>query len=152
MPKKSIIIGEDVMAEERKSIFRKKAIDRISSPEQLTDYLRVTNPGIWVLLGAVIILLAGLFMWSMVGDLETLSDGVAVVSGGQAQIMVSEGSTEKIEAGMIFRIGGDEYSITAVEKDDYGRTVAFAPIDKADGKYDVSIVTESIHPITFLFS
>jgi hypothetical protein len=53
---------------------------------------------------------------------------------------------------MTVRIGDDEYSIATVESDDYGRTVAYAPIDKTDGKYDVKIVTESIHPIKFLFS
>lgn len=26
-------------------IFRKKSLDRISSPEQLNDYIRVANPG-----------------------------------------------------------------------------------------------------------
>ena len=40
-------------------IFRKKSLDRISSPEQLNDYIRVANPGIWMILAAVIILLAG---------------------------------------------------------------------------------------------
>ena len=50
------------MAEEqKKQIFRKKTLERISSPEQLTDYLHVTNPGIWVLF-AVIILLLGVFL------------------------------------------------------------------------------------------
>ena len=35
------------MSDEMKtSVFRKKTLDRISSPEQLTDYLHVTNPGI----------------------------------------------------------------------------------------------------------
>ena len=52
--------------EGRETIFRQKTIDRISSPEQMTDYLRVTNPGIWVILVAVILLLAGVFAWSMV--------------------------------------------------------------------------------------
>ena len=46
----------------RKSLFRKETLDRISSPEQLTDYLRVTNPGIWVVLAAVILLLAGILV------------------------------------------------------------------------------------------
>ena len=40
------------MAENQSTVFRKKTLDRISSPEQLTDYLRVTNPGIWVALVA----------------------------------------------------------------------------------------------------
>ena len=48
------------MAEqENGTLFRQKTLDRISSPEKLTDYLRVTNPGIWIFLAAVIVLLAG---------------------------------------------------------------------------------------------
>lgn len=38
-----------------------------------------------MILAAVIILLAGLFVWSMVGNLETITDGVAVVKDGQKQ-------------------------------------------------------------------
>ena len=33
-------------------IFRKKSLDRISSPEQLNDYIRMANPGIWMILTA----------------------------------------------------------------------------------------------------
>ncbi|MBR1383628.1 MAG: hypothetical protein IJ555_07460 [Ruminococcus sp.] len=139
------------MAEQNTGIFRKSSMDRISSPEQLTDYLKVTNPGIWVLLAAVIILLGGLFAWSMVGNLETVAEGVAVVENGTAQIMVTDTANSEIASGMTVRIGDDEYSIASVGKDEYGRAVAFAPIDKTDGRYDVKIVTESVHPIKFLF-
>ena len=138
------------MPDNKAGIFRQKSIDRISSPEQLTDYLKVTNPGIWALLAAIILLLGGLFVWSMVDNLETVADGVAVVENGTAQIMVTDSVNGDIASGMTVRIGDDEYSIATVEKDEYGRAVAFAPIDKADGKYDVKIVTESIHPIKFL--
>ena len=41
------------------TIFRKKNIDRISSPEALNDYLRVTTPMVWLILAAVILLLVG---------------------------------------------------------------------------------------------
>lgn len=140
------------MAEQKSNIFRQRSLDRISSPEQLTDYLRVTNPGIWVLLAAIIMLLGGLFAWSMVGRLETLADGVALVENGQAQIMVTDSGNGEIQSGMTVRFGSDEYEITTVEKDDFERTVALAPVNEADGKYDVKIVTESIHPIKFLFS
>ena len=57
------------MADNTQAVFRKKTLDRIASPEQLTDYLRVTNPGIWVILVAVILLLAGVFAWSMIARL-----------------------------------------------------------------------------------
>jgi hypothetical protein len=53
---------------------------------------------------------------------------------------------------MTVRFGSDEYEISAVDPDDYGRCVAYAPVDEADGRYDVKIVTESIHPVKFLFS
>lgn len=140
------------MAEQKSNIFRQRSLDRISSPEQLTDYLRVTNPGVWVLLAAVIMLLGGLFAWSMVGSLETLTDGVALVENGQAQIMVTDSGKGEITSDMTVRIDSDEYEIATVEKDDFGRTVALAPVSEADGKYDVKIVIESIHPIKFLFS
>ena len=139
------------MAEQNTEVFKnKKALERITAPEQLTDYLRVTNPGIWALLTAIICLLIGLCVWSMAGTLETVSDGVAVVENGQALIMATNGTNGEITSGMPVRIGSDEYIISTVEKDDIGRAVAHAPIDKADGKYDCKIVTESIHPIKFL--
>ena len=139
------------MAEQNSGIFRQKALERITTPEQLTDYLRVTNPGIWTLLAAIIILLGGLLVWSTVGTLETLADGVAEVKDNQAIIMVTKNAGNEITSGMTVRIGSENYTISKVEKDDYGRAVAHAPINKADGKYDVKIVTESVHPIQFLF-
>ena len=47
-------------------IYREKSLDRISSPEQLNDYLRVTSPSVWIILAAIILLLAGLLLWSSV--------------------------------------------------------------------------------------
>ena len=55
---------------EQKQIFRKSAIEGISSPEQLNDYIRVTAPGVWVILSASIILLGSLFVWAAFGRVE----------------------------------------------------------------------------------
>ncbi len=140
------------MGEQASGIFRKKALDNIKSPDQLTDYLQVANPGIWVLLAAVIILLGGLFVWSAAGTLETISYGVAEVKEGQAVIMVTENNGKEVASGMTVRIGNDEYEVSKVEKDEYGRSLAYAPVKISDGKYDVRIVTESIHPIQFLLN
>lgn len=139
------------MEEQKTTIFRKKSLDTLSSPEQLYDYLRVTSPGIWSILTAVILLLAGLIAWSMTGNLETIANGVGVVKDHQAQIIVTDTSKGVIRSGMPLRIGADEYEISIVEQDEFGRTVAYAPVNEADGRYDVKIVVESIHPICFLF-
>ena len=55
---------------EQKEIFRKPAIDSLSSPEQLTDYIRVTAPSVWIILTASIILLGSLFVWAASGRVE----------------------------------------------------------------------------------
>lgn len=67
------------MAEEKNSIFRKKAIDRISSPEEMDDYLQVTGPSTWIVLIAIIFLILGFIVWGIFGKLDTTMN-VAVVS------------------------------------------------------------------------
>lgn len=52
-------------------IFRKKSVDKMSSPEQLNDYVKVTNPGVWMALAAIAVLLIGICVWGVFGKLET---------------------------------------------------------------------------------
>ncbi len=94
------------MEKNEQIVFRRKTLDRIASPEQLTDYLRVTNPGIWVILAAVILLLAGVLAWSMVGTLETKVEVKVVVSDHTAQIISLE--SEPLAEGMPLRVIGQE--------------------------------------------
>ena len=133
------------------TIFRKKTMDRISSPEQLTDYLRVTNPGIWIFLSAVILLVAGLFVWASVGTLETTAGAKALVSKGDAVIALTGTDSAELSTGMTVRIASNEYIISDIYPDEYGRNVAFAEVSLPDGTYDASVVVEKIHPISFLF-
>ena len=136
------------MAENPQTLFRRKTIDRISSPEQLTDYLRVTNPGIWSVLVAVILLLAGMLAWSMVGTLETKADVKLVVSDHIATIIPL--GSETLSDGMPLRVSGQEYRIAFAETDEYGRSVGAAEVNLPDGDYDGVVVLEAVHPITFL--
>ncbi len=48
-------------------IFRKKSMDRVSNPEALNDYIRVTTPSVWVVLIALVVLLVGMLAWSILG-------------------------------------------------------------------------------------
>ena len=43
----------------KQELFRKKTIDQLSSPEELTDYIRVSSPAMWMILGGIIALLLG---------------------------------------------------------------------------------------------
>ena len=136
------------MEENHQTVFRKKTLERISSPDQLTDYLCVTNPGIWVILVAVILLLAGVFAWSMVGTLETKTEVKIIVSEHTAQIIPL--SSETLAEGMSLRVSGQEVRIASSQTDEYGRSVGVSEVNLPDGIYDGIVVTEAVHPISFL--
>ena len=133
---------------EQSNIFRKQTVDRIKSPEDLTDYLKVTNPGIWFTLAAVIVLLAGLIVWASVGKLETKVGATVIVIDNNAAVVLDEGAA--IDEGMELRIDDEEYEIERVEEDEYGRLIGYTRIGMPDGVYRGKVVTESTHPIDFL--
>ena len=139
------------MAEQKNKIFNQQALDRINSPEQLHDYMKVTNPGIWIILAAVILLLGGMFAWASVGKLETTANAMAVIENGTATVMLTEAATSQITSEMSVRIESQDFRISTVKYDEYGRAVAYAPAALADGNYDAKIVIETISPLKFLF-
>ena len=139
------------MEEKKKSIFRSETLQRISSPEQLTDYLRVTSPGIWIILAAVLTLLIGFFVWMSVGIIETTVEVGVSTQNHTAEVAVKSGDAV-IEKDMILRIGNQETAILSTKTDSYGRTVGTAEVNLQDGMYDGTLVTEAIHPIQFLLT
>ena len=140
------------MAEKnKKSIFRKEALERISSPEQLSDYLRVTSPGIWIILAAVITLLVGFFVWMSVGTLETTVQVGVSTQNHKAEVVVTS-AENTMAKDMVLRVGGKETTILATQTDSYGRTVGTAEVDLPNGTYEGTLVTESVHPISFLLT
>ena len=136
------------MEETSKSVFRQETLERISSPEQLNDYLHVTSPGIWAILTAVIVFLAGVFVWSCTGTLETKSPASMIVKDHVAEIVVKDDSA--LEKGMLIREASQEFYIASVEEDEYGRKIGIAEVSLPDGKYDTEVVTDTTKPVEFL--
>lgn len=44
-------------------LFRKNAVDRVTSPDQLNDTIRVVPTGVWLVLFAVVLALAGMALF-----------------------------------------------------------------------------------------
>jgi hypothetical protein len=66
---------------EEKSIFRKKSIERVTSPEQLNDYIKVTTPSVWLILIAMLLLIVGMLVWAVFGKIQiNSSNGVSEVA------------------------------------------------------------------------
>ena len=56
--------------ESQNSIFREKSVERVSGPESLNDCIRVTSPSVWIALVALVVLLAGMLVWSIFARIE----------------------------------------------------------------------------------
>ena len=154
------------------NLFRKKSMDKVSSPEQLNEYIRVANPGIWMVLAAIVVLLAGVIVWGCIGHLETTISTAVVSEGGESTIYVKEADAEKIAVGMTVRVGENEYTVSEIVKEptrvdgaipEYaahlggltsGEWVYAVKVggDFADGVHKAEIVIESISPITFILN
>lgn len=129
-------------------IFRKKSLDRIQSPENLNEYVRVTNPGVWMLLTAVIILLLGACVWGVFGHIETKMKVQTVVKDGVAACAVPE---DVVKPGMELRIG-DASCLVETVQDNGVLYLITATISLPDGTYNGEIITETIKPISFIIN
>ena len=86
-------------------IFRKSALERISSPEQLDTLLQITTPQNWLaLIGLLGLLLAGL-VWGVFGRIpvEVSAPTVFIYPGGIQNVPI----TTNGQLGEIYRVPGD---------------------------------------------
>ena len=97
-------------------LFRKKSIDRISSPEELHDYMRVTSPRLWMILGAIIVLLAGFIIYAATTRMESTEKVVFHVEDNlSGYVQIPTGRENLIKVGMQVRIGGHTGRITSID-------------------------------------
>ena len=153
-------------------LFRKKSIDRVSSPEQLDAYLRVANPGVWLVLIAIAVLLVGVCVWGFLGHLDTTVDAVAVCENGTVTLYVKDEDGKSVQIGLEVRIGEDTASATAIspmpikaqtELSDYACHVGslgaedwvYAVQSDAvlpEGVHSAKIIVESVPPMSFVMN
>lgn len=134
-------------------LFRKESVERFSSPEQLSDYLHVTSPAIWVVLAAVILLLASLFVWSGVTAVESYAAGTAEVRAGVLTLSFDDAeSAANVTEGMLVRVGGLSAPVLSVGTDADGRALAVAKTELPDGVYEARVGYQRTQIIEILFN
>jgi HlyD family secretion protein len=80
-------------------IFRKVALERLSSPEQLDQLMQVTTPKGWLALTALSALLATALVWGIFGAIptEAAGEGILLRRGGVSSLVAAEnGQVEEI--------------------------------------------------------
>lgn len=70
-------------------LFREASLQKLSSPEQLDQLLRVTRPKGWLALAAVGLILAAALIWSIVGQIATNvpGQGILIVEGELLEVV-----------------------------------------------------------------
>ena len=135
------------------TVFRKKSLERISSPEQLNDYLRVTNPTVWLVLGAVILLLLGVIVWGSVATIDSFASGTGFVENGVMTVRFDDPEIARsVEAGMTVTTGEQSATISSVGASSDGSLFALAQTTLADGSYPIKVVYKTTQVRRLLFN
>ncbi|PWT94364.1 MAG: NHLP bacteriocin system secretion protein [Acidobacteria bacterium] len=73
----------------QEQLFRKKALERLSSPEQLDLLMQVTNSKGWLALAALGIILTTALLWSIFGSIPTkvYGQGILIRTGGVYEVV-----------------------------------------------------------------
>jgi biotin carboxyl carrier protein len=67
---------------EKSKLFRKAALDRLSSPEQLDTLMRVTNAKAWLALVGCGLIIVTALVWGVLGSVRTKVDASGILLGG----------------------------------------------------------------------
>lgn len=135
-----------------KTIFRKKSLDKINSPESLNEYLRVTNPGMWIVLLAIVVFLVGSIIWGVNGRIETTLKTTAIAENGVVSSSINSQDVTNLTSGMMVRISDKNGSIKSINKSADSTYEIIYDIEIADGVYSAEIITESISPLSLVFN
>ena len=126
---------------------KKKEKSGISNPDELNKHLQYTSITTWIVLGAVILSLAGFFTWSFVYKIEEKITGKAAISSGAVSLTIEESQKPLLAAGQKVYIADKVGEILSIND---GNPVV-SLFDLEDGSnYTYTIVVKEMRPIDFL--
>ena len=134
-------------------IYRESSLEKIQSPDQLDQYLKVTKPSLWILLVAILLLLGAAFWWSFQTEIISRVTGVGTVRNGVMTVVLTDETARKeVKEGMAVQIGEFSDTIDSIQTGPGGETTAVAFVTLPDGTYDVQISYKSTQILKLLFN
>ena len=135
---------------------------KITSPEELHDYIHVTGPGLWIVLTMIIVFLAALIVFSSTISMENTMDvqvkAETVRTTGKTELtcVLADSRKDLVKVGMKVRVAGEEGSISELFEQD-GEEMVLISMNREDarlreGVYDAEIVLEAVSPVSFLLN
>ena len=137
---------------EKKQVYREKSLERMSSPEQLNDYLKVTKPMVWVVLIAAILLIVGFVIWGSFAYIGSFAKGTAQVKNGSMTVYFDDSSfAGNVQEGMNVTVGETSSTIRSTGYDRDGKIFAQADTTLDDGTYQASVNYKQTQVLSLLF-
>lgn len=158
-------------------IFREKSMEKISSPEQLDDYIKVNYLGAWLVIGAVIVFLFAVAIWGMTETIDNVVEEKAYSDGEKIYCYLSEEQVRDVCEGQnaksneismevekvadmpdnyrdMVEIIGNEKAVHAlgISKEDWKYLVILSSENSSAGFMEISITVDSMSPMEYLFS
>ena len=127
----------------------KKNTASVSNQDELNKYLQHTSPVTWIILGLVIAILLGFFVWSFIYKLKIKITGSATIVSNEVTLHVDDADLGKLQAGQYVYISGKEGSILSINDD--GQPVV-SNFDLANGEYTYTVIIKEMRPIDFLIA
>lgn len=146
--------------------------DKVSSPEQLNDYIRVSPLSVWIILAVIIVFLVGVCIWGIFSRLDTVIKAAGECNNGVFTCYVKETDISDVQIGMEITVGEELGMVTDIETvpievtgdmDSYllylggfskGEWVYAirAQVPAEDGIYEAQITVESVAPMSFVWN
>lgn len=135
------------------SLFRQKSLDKVKSPDDLSEYIKVVNPSIWLLIVSILVLLLGLCCWGIFGSIQTVVHTQAQCADGEVVCLLSQEEGNRVKPGMSVSVEGAQGTVREVRNQADG-SACYLTLEEPlpDGFYETEITVESIHPISFLLN
>ena len=105
-----------IMPNEKNNLFRKSTLDRISSPEKLNSYVKITSLNLTLIIISVFSILFAGFMWIFTSSIPKYEEipGIIVESyNGEKKLysFVDIGTSKKLSVGMSARISPNYFPV-----------------------------------------
>ena len=135
-------------------IFRKKSLDKVKSPENLDDYIQVSNPSVWLLLISVILILAGACVWGIFGNIESTVPATVHIQSDSAVCYIASDDITSVKEGLTVSFANYEAVIDSIgskKGNEYACSLSLQ-VNPDAGVYEGKVIIQTYKPLSFILN
>lgn len=132
-------------------IFRDNVFKKLSDPEDLNGYIKVSTPSAWLITIGALFFVVGVCVWMFFGVINTKIDTTVVANDGVVQAIVERDDMQKIQKNMKVKVSGNDFEVARVGDfdDKINGYRVFINGNMENGVYPAEIILKSVRPIDF---